>query len=156
MSERTGISWTDHKPVQGFPGYAISSDGAVVGPRGWKLRPGGTQRPIVVLYRDGRPHAMQVSRLVLTAFAGPPPADDACALHENDDSWDNRIRNLRWGSRSENKADERRNRGNVSGRQRKLANIPDVELFDGSAREAARRLGTTHSVVICERSRRHG
>lgn len=157
MSQRTGIQWCDHnEPVPGFPGYTVTRAGAVFGPRGKVLRPGGSQRPIVTLYRDGRPHARQVSHLVLECFVGAPPFEGACALHENDNAWDNRLANLRWGTRSENKDDERRNRGRVSGRAPLLASASDEDLNAGSAREVARRLGVAHTVVLNERRRRRG
>lgn len=50
-----------------------------------------------------------VHRLMLLAFAGPPPPGKPLALHQNDISSDNRLENLRWGSAKENKADALRN-----------------------------------------------
>ena len=47
---------------------------------------------------------MDVHRLVLEAFVGPcPPGLETC--HRNDDSSDNRLRNLRWGTSLSNSAD---------------------------------------------------
>lgn len=49
-----------------------------------------------------------VHRLVLEAFVGPcPPGMES--LHGNDISADNRIENLRWDTRLNNKADQRKN-----------------------------------------------
>jgi len=48
-----------------------------------------------------------VHRLVLLAFVGPPGAGREC-LHNNGIPSDNRVENLRWGSRVENKNDERK------------------------------------------------
>jgi hypothetical protein len=53
-----------------------------------------------------RPHSVHV--LVLTAFVGPPPSGTEC-LHDNDIADDNRLSNLRWGTRSENLYDMVRN-----------------------------------------------
>jgi hypothetical protein len=51
----------------------------------------------------------RVNVLVLEAFVGPRPnGHDSC--HENDIPDDNRLANLRWGTRSENHADAARNR----------------------------------------------
>lgn len=48
-----------------------------------------------------------VHRLVLLAFVGPPKEGQEC-LHKNGKPADNRLSNLKWGSRLENKSDERR------------------------------------------------
>lgn len=58
---------------------------------------------MVFLYRDGRPHARKVHRLVLQAFVGP--ADGRCALHRNDIRNDNRLSNLYWGDALRNHLD---------------------------------------------------
>lgn len=50
----------------------------------------------------------RVHRLVLMAFVGPCP-DGMEALHANDVHADNRLENLRWGTRSENLHDMVRN-----------------------------------------------
>lgn len=60
----------------------------------------------------------RVHRLVLETFVGPCPANHEC-LHKNGRTSDNRIRNLQWGTRRQNKQDElrhgRRNRGARNG-----------------------------------------
>lgn len=143
------------KVIEGFPGYEVSSAGDIRGKRGRLLKPGG-ERPIVILYIAAKPHARQVSHLVLEAFVSPRPDERSCALHWNDNPWDNLVANLRWGTRKDNKADERRNRGKYSGVPRKLAQVVTAALYSGSARTVARAHGTSHSVVIRERAVRHG
>lgn len=51
---------------------------------------------------------VSVHKLVLEAFVGPCPEGMEC-LHENDDPLDNRLSNLRWGTRTENLEDRVRN-----------------------------------------------
>lgn len=99
----------------GFAGlYEVSDAGRVrrVAP-GRGTRPGRivTPRPIktgyqqVRLFRPGEPPAhLLVSRLVLEAFAGPPPAGHE-ADHRNHRRGDNRLENLRWRPTSENRRD---------------------------------------------------
>ena len=60
---------------------------------------------VVVLCDDEscKPHA--IHRLVLTAFDGEPRDGMECC-HNNGDRSDNRLGNLRWGSRSENMNDK--------------------------------------------------
>jgi hypothetical protein len=49
----------------------------------------------------GRGNSQCVHKLVLLAFVGPNPPKYEC-LHANGDPADNRLVNLRWGTRSEN------------------------------------------------------
>lgn len=68
--------------------------------KGQLLRPGRKPSGHVSVAL-GRGNSQDVHVLVLTAFRGPCP--DGCeALHWNDISDDNRLANLRWGTRSQN------------------------------------------------------
>lgn len=49
----------------------------------------------------GRSNSQCVHKLVLLAFVGPAPEGHEC-LHDNGDPSDNRLANLRWGTRSDN------------------------------------------------------
>ena len=62
----------------------------------------------VKLRRDGVTKSVYVHRLVLEAFVGPRP-DGMVACHWNDIPDDNRLSNLRWGSKSDNGFDRVRN-----------------------------------------------
>jgi hypothetical protein len=62
----------------------------------------------VSLCSPGKQMKRLVHRLMLEAFVGPcPPGLEAC--HYNDDPADNRLENLRWGTRTENILDAVRN-----------------------------------------------
>ena len=77
-----------------------------------KPRPAKSGHKFVALYADDVRTDWAVHVLVLTAFIGPRPAgSDAC--HWNDDPADNRLANLRWGTRSENALDCVRNGGHA-------------------------------------------
>lgn len=110
------------RPVIGFEGlYEVSDEGRVRSlPRVVPHRSGGrltlsgrvlvgSRRatrgyPMVNLWKDNTQHARYVHALVLEAFVGPRPASaDAC--HADGSVDNNRLTNLRWGSRSENMAD---------------------------------------------------
>lgn len=82
----------------GRPPAAIKYKGKVL-----RARPKQTGHAVVNL---GAGSCTTVHRLVLLAFVGPPPAGHEC-LHINGVPSDNRLENLRWGTRLENKADER-------------------------------------------------
>ena len=49
----------------------------------------------------GRNNSQCVHKLVLLAFVGPAPEGHEC-LHGNGDPSDNRLENLRWGTRGDN------------------------------------------------------
>lgn len=53
---------------------------------------------------------VKVHHLVLETFVGPPPYPDMVARHLDDDTTNNRLDNLVWGSRSENANDSVDNR----------------------------------------------
>ena len=114
----------DWLPVHDYPGYEVSNLGRVrsidrpvrVGHGAFRLRRGRILRARITagryrgvsLSRDGAIHPKFVHRLVLEAFSGPAP-EGMHACHWNDDPEDNRIENLRWGTRSENMQDCVRN-----------------------------------------------
>jgi hypothetical protein len=103
------------RPVPSLPGVMASSWGRVhrvshdrPGNRaGRKTRPiYGSRRRLPSGYISVTVHwtdlgLFTVSRLVLEAHVGPP-FDGAIAMHKNDDSTDNRIENLKWGTHAEN------------------------------------------------------
>lgn len=59
----------------------------------------------VMLRGDGRSYRRYVHRLVLEAFAGPPPTPDHQAAHNDGNPSNNRLDNLRWATPAENAAD---------------------------------------------------
>jgi hypothetical protein len=58
----------------------------------------------VSLFRDGVGRTIKVHRLVLLAFIGPP-ADGMEGCHNDGDSNNNTLSNLRWGTKAENSQD---------------------------------------------------
>lgn len=107
------------RPIPGHPRYEVSDDGQVrawqePGWRGcihhdgrWILLKQATGGRVhnykrVRLHRPER-HAY-VHHLVAEAFLGPRP-EGAMVLHLNDNGFDNRLANLRYGDRDENELD---------------------------------------------------
>lgn len=122
------------KPVVGYEGiYEVSDQGRVrslgfdfIGSGGRRFRRKGkvlagsrslNGRISIGLSRQGEKlHSRYVHHLVLEAFLGPcPPGNECC--HWNDDPSDNRLKNLRWGTRSENVHDQVRNGNHLSARK---------------------------------------
>lgn len=95
----------DMRPISGIDGAFICADGTI-------LRDGLEKRPsisavgykVVTFSVKNKTQTKYLHRLLLEAFVGPcPPAHEA--LHINGDRLDNRLENLRWGTRKENVAD---------------------------------------------------
>jgi hypothetical protein len=103
----------------------------------------------------GRRKNRDVHRLVLEAFVGPcPPGQES--LHDNDQSQDNRLSNLRWGTRSENLYDAVRNGKKAvgdkfSGSKLRAANISDIRSRvhgpRGSIAELVREYGVSYATI---------
>ena len=107
-----------YRPIEGFPGYRIRSDGVVEScwrrggrnsslTESWRpLRPTPQHRGhlAVSLARGGEKHTRHVHRLVMEAFAGPCPEGMECC-HNDGDPANNRLDNLRWDTRKANMDD---------------------------------------------------
>lgn len=101
-------------PVVGFEGrYEVSDHGRVRsfqrGAKGRLLRPGkmGSGHLSVAL---GRGNSRTVHSLVMLAFIGMPPAGNE-VRHLNGKPADNRLSNLKYGTRAENTQDKKYHRG---------------------------------------------
>lgn len=98
-------------PVAGYGGiYEVSDMGRLRGVRR-RGSAGGVISPamhpsghLYVGLHNGVRTSAQLHRVVLEAFIGPCP-DGMEALHINGNPADNRVGNLRWGTRSENQID---------------------------------------------------
>jgi hypothetical protein len=121
-------------PVPGWPGYETSNHGRL---RSYR-RSGDTGKPILIATKP-RPSGYHFARLwngmenskvlgvhaiVLMSFVGPkPPGMDPCHIDGKRDN--NRLDNLRWGTRSENQRDSLRHgtHGNALLRERDIPRI---------------------------------
>ena len=104
--------------IPGYPGYRVGSDASVWSRhlpggglrRQWRellRQPDDRGRRFVTLSFNGDVRRLRVSRLVLLAFRGQPRRGHECC-HKNGDATDDRLRNVRWGTRRSNCADKRR------------------------------------------------
>lgn len=123
-------STVTYRPIEGFPGYEVGDDGSVRSRvRGaerlmkfFPSRRGGYLR--VALYRPGRNQHVKklVHALVLTAFVGPKPRGLECR-HLDGNPTNNRLSNLKWGTRKENTDDRARHGKNVRGERQWKAKL---------------------------------
>ncbi|MET7776291.1 HNH endonuclease [Streptomyces mirabilis] len=93
--------------VPQWPGYGISPDGRIQGPRGKWLNP-VANRDGYLTFRAYIPQGrtVLVNRAVATAWLGPAPSPEHHAAHLNGIRTDNRVENLAWKTAGENDADK--------------------------------------------------
>lgn len=101
---------SDHGRVRSLDRTVIRSDGVVQRRRGKMLSPARNQsgHRMVALLRDGKRTTGLVHRLVLSAFVGACP-DGMQGCHWDDNPANNSLKNLRWGTPSDNMHDRVRN-----------------------------------------------
>lgn len=95
------VEWRE---IYESPGYFVSVNGAVMGPRHMMKPVKHPQGYLMVSL--GRRQRFLIHRLVLLAFVGPCPPSQECR-HLNGIKTDNRLENLSWGTRKENCADKK-------------------------------------------------
>lgn len=150
-SDRQVTTW---KPVVGYEGvYEVSDAGSVRNTKGRELSPKRRGDYFAVeLYQNGSGKFFSIHTLVLTAFIGPrPEASEAC--HNNGNPLDNRLSNLRWGSKFDNAKDRLRH-GTVPNRDRghykailTSAQVEQVKRDGRVARVIAIELGVSKSLI---------
>ena len=132
------------KDVEGFPGYQISDLGRLrsrrpVNGRGnltpdWRIVRGNKDNKgywRVILMKDGRAHAARIHQLVLGAFVGPrPPKMEGC--HNDGNTDNNRLSNLRWDTAKGNAIDRRRHGSDLNylGENHRLARLDEAAVRD--------------------------
>lgn len=112
------------KQIPGWPGYEASDEGQVRS-ASQVLTP--QSQPSGHLALMIRRRKLRVHHAVLLAFVGPCPDGMECR-HLNDDPTDNRLANLRWGTRTENRADAEANGRIAHGAARPAARLTDEQV----------------------------
>lgn len=120
MAEGKSTSQIEYRQILAFPGYRVGTDGsvwscwkstgrgrAICGNEWRRLKESPSQDGHLRVYpcREGKPHQMQISRLVLEAFTGPcPEGMQACHFPDSNPA-NNNLNNLRWDTGKSNWAD---------------------------------------------------
>lgn len=109
------IGQEEIKPINGYPGYFVSSHGHIYSEKRGarrRLKPdAGDQGHLrVTLYRNGDKsyERILVHRLVLEAFVGPAPAPESQGRHIDRNPENNAASNLVWGDQEANWSDSKR------------------------------------------------
>lgn len=141
----------EFKDIPGFPGYRVSRDGRIVGKAGRDLRPmvahGG--HLYVYAYVGSHRPKLYVHKAVLLAWIGPCPKGCEC-LHGDGDPSNNRVENIRWGTRLENASDKRRHGRAPFGERAGTAKLTEAQVLEIRRRvsrgASLRRLGAHYGV----------
>lgn len=97
------------RAIPGFPGYRVSDDGRVEGPRCIvKPEPRNGYLRVRMKREDGLFKWRPVHLLVLAVYVGAKPFPKAEGAHVNGKVQDNRVGNLAWSSRHENENHKRK------------------------------------------------
>lgn len=97
---------SDHGSVRSVERIVEHANGPItVAPRVLRPSPHDSGHLRVCLSRDRKSSTHYVHTLVLEAFHGPKPFEDAICRHLNGIETDNRPVNLRWGTYGENRLD---------------------------------------------------
>lgn len=106
-------------PIPSCPGYAVSNDGRVRGPRGLLSTPATRGGYLTCsIRRNGRKFTTTVQRLVAEAFIGPAPSPLHEVNHKDGHKRHNAPDNLEWVTRQENMDHARQVLNVVHGRPR--------------------------------------
>lgn len=154
MSATSSIEWTE---VPGWPGIAASRDGRVRGRSGRVLKPYATNtghRYVLIPQPGGRGtpgRKLWLHHAVLLAFVGPRPEGQE-GRHLDDDSGNNAVENLAWGTRSENIADRLRNGRHLVGEASPSAVLTSgavaaIRRDPRSSRAVGAAYGVSHTTV---------
>lgn len=126
------IEGVEFRGIKGFPGYCVGDDGSI-----WSKKYGSWRRRVlrscddmhlgIGLCHNNKRYYFPVHKLVLEAFVGPcPEGMEAC--HNNGDSYDNRLCNLRWDTHLNNVHDKIKHGTIARGVRTNLAKLVEDEV----------------------------
>lgn len=156
MTHNTKIEWADAtwNPIPGWSGYYVTADGRI-GSQAQELKPQTTTSGH--LYVMIRRRKLYVHHAVLFGFVGYGEPGQECR-HLDGDPTNNRVGNLKWGTRVENCADKRRHGHEPRGPERWCAKLTQdqrdsiIGLYSVvggfSARRLASMFGVSHTTVL--------
>jgi len=108
--------------IRNIPGfnkdYFVDSEGNIYSQKSGKIKQrkvGDDHRGYLIcgIQRDdGVNYPLKVHHAVLYAFVGPRPSSRHVALHGDDDGYNNKLENLKWGTTRQNQKDKLKNLSN--------------------------------------------
>lgn len=148
MSAADSTAPVEYRPIDGFPGYRIGSDGSVwsckplrqgspsVGWRLMRLQVSIYGYQIVTLRRESGSKTKACHRLVLESFVGPCPVGMECC-HGDGNKTNNRVENLRWDTPDANRRDMMRHGTRARGERNGASKLTAEQVQEIKLRRAA-------------------
>lgn len=151
---------TDFIQVPDFPGYYATKDGRVwsTWKAGCKPLPDAAEPRVVkhaihkggyhqiCLRKDGVRFKVYIHEVILRTFVGPRPDGKTHARHLNGNPSDNRIKNLVWGTASENSRDRFRH-GTCAQAKLTEEQVVAIREAEGTNTQLAERFGISRYQV---------
>jgi hypothetical protein len=135
----TSVARVEYRPVVGAGNYRVGDDGSAWSRWSWRalvdtwqsLTPSphiksGHLR-VNIKYDGGKTRTRYVHNLILEAFVGPCPPGMECCHHDGDPT-NNRLSNLRWGTRLENMDDQARHGVLIKGERVYGAKLTETDV----------------------------
>jgi hypothetical protein len=158
--DKTKIDWADStwNPVPEHEGYYASKDGQILSikrgkPRIMKQITSKDGHKYVFMYDNAIMKKVWAHRAVLSAFSGYDGKGLECR-HLDDNSSNNTLKNLAWGTRLQNVADKRRNGGIPTGERSGTHKLTEQQVLEIRAthgtkplRKIAEQYGVSHTCV---------
>jgi hypothetical protein len=116
------------RPIVWAPNYLVSSWGQIQGPRALLQPAPDNGYPLVSIVVGQKTKTARVHKLVANAFLGPPPFVGALVAHNDGDTSNCRIDNLRWASGLENQRDRQRHGTRVCGSAVEGAKLVEADI----------------------------
>jgi len=142
MHRHKELIGVEYRPINGFPGYRIGSNGSVWTNKipgshyaragKWKRRKTFTHKHgylMVNLCHKGKYTIRTIRSLLLEAFVGPCP-NGMVARHLDDNPINNALSNLCWGTWKENARDKRRNGHQALGSRQNGAVLSEFQVLE--------------------------
>ncbi len=127
------------KQIPNFPSYCVTKDGRVWSKKRLKAKGGWVKQHFnsagylnITLSERGKPHQRMIHLLVLETYVGPCPKSME-ARHLDGNKLNNKLGNLKWGTRSENQLDAVRH-GTAQGLKNTGSKHGCSKLFEGQVR----------------------
>lgn len=116
------------RPVPTHEGYCATRDGKIKGSSGKVLKLLESSKGYLYVSTCRKPRKLYAHRAVLLAFVGLP-GEGQESRHLNGVRSDNRLDNLTWGTRRENREDMSRHGTELRGQEKPQAKLSNVDVF---------------------------
>jgi hypothetical protein len=120
------------KDVVGYEGlYEVSDHGQVRSAKTKKIKQYTKhiyeKRPFMNIWRDNKQRIVRPHKLVMEAFVGPKPQGMECC-HNDGDSWNNHLSNLRWDTPRNNQLDRIKHGTSNRGERHAAAKLTEAQV----------------------------